>query len=71
MSISFDSIGKFFKDRAADLMRIVRGARGDVELHEVHSEAWLTADAMGEAASLHCEAQGRRPDRAHQRKNER
>lgn len=44
---SFDSIGQFFKDRAADLRRIVRAARGDVELHEVQSEAWIATEAIG------------------------
>jgi hypothetical protein len=47
MSAGFDAIAKFFKDRAEDLKRIVRGSRGDVELGEVESEAYLAAEDIG------------------------
>lgn len=43
MDISFWAISQFFKDRAADLRRIARATRGDFELAEVESEAWLVA----------------------------
>jgi hypothetical protein len=47
MNTGFDAIAKFFKDRAEDLKRIVRAARGDVELGEVESEAYLAAEDIG------------------------
>ncbi|SDN51265.1 hypothetical protein [Polaromonas sp. JS666] len=47
MSAGFDAITKFFKDRAEDLRRIVRGSKGDVELGDVESEAYLAAEDIG------------------------
>lgn len=38
-----DGIGRFLRERSADLQRIVRHARGDVELGDVQNEAWLVA----------------------------
>jgi hypothetical protein len=43
MDLSFGSIAQFFKDRASDLRRIVSRTKGDVELGDVESEAWLAA----------------------------
>ena len=43
MDLSLGSIALFFDDRAADLRRIVRRTKGDIELGDVESEAWLAA----------------------------
>jgi hypothetical protein len=47
MDISFTAIAKFFQERSSDLRRIVRATRGDVELGDVESEAWLVAADLG------------------------
>lgn len=43
MDISVGGIAQFFNDRAADLRQIARGTKGEIEVSEVESEAWLAA----------------------------
>ncbi len=47
MSITFSSISRFFRDRAAVLRRIVWASRGEVQAGDVESEAWLIATDIG------------------------
>lgn len=47
MGISFEAISQFFKKRAAAARRILGGARGEIELAELQSEAWIAAETIG------------------------
>ncbi len=47
MAISFEAISQFFRKRATAVRRILGATRGEVELPELQSEAWIAAEAIG------------------------
>lgn len=46
MSLDLEAVTQFFSSRARELKRIVNGAKADIELGDVQSEAWIEAKKL-------------------------